>query len=156
MAATSDKELFEKFEALDKDEIYNNIVEIITAALKIKKAVVEEDETEEGLRKILNFGHTLGHAIESAEGLSGLYHGECVALGMLAISESPVRDRLYSVLKKIGLPTVYTGDLEHAFTFLTHDKKCIEDGVSVVLCPEIGHYEIKDISLDDFKKIIKK
>ena len=110
MAATSNAKLFERFEALDEEDIYSNIEEIITEALKIKKGVVEVDERENGLRKILNFGHTFGHAVESAEGLSGLYHGECVAIGMLAVSDGEVKERLSSVLKKVGLPTEYNGD----------------------------------------------
>ena len=154
MAATSDKELFEKIEALDEDAIYSNIEEIITAALKIKKAVVEVDERESGLRKILNFGHTYGHAIESAEGLSGLYHGECVALGMLAVTDGEVRERLVAVLKKLGLPTEYNGDKDDAFTYLSHDKKCTKSGVSVILCPKIGEYEIKDMTLEEFKNLV--
>ena len=141
---------------MEVQEIYNNIEEIVTESLKIKKAVVEEDECEKGLRKILNFGHTFGHAIESAEGLSGLYHGECVALGMLAVTSGEVRDRLRGVLEKLGLPTEYHGDLEHAFTYLSHDKKCTADGVSVILCPSIGEYLIKDMSLEEFKKTVKK
>ena len=131
-----------------------NIEEIITESLKIKKAVVEEDECEKGLRRILNFGHTFGHAIESAEELSGLYHGECVALGMLAVTYGEVRGRILAVLEKLGLPTEYHGDLEHAFTFLSHDKKCTDKGVSVILCEKIGECLIKDMSLGDFKKLV--
>ena len=78
MALTSDKELFNIFENKDIDE---NIDEIIIRSLNIKKSVVEQDEKESGLRKILNFGHTIGHGIESSEEMSELYHGECVALG---------------------------------------------------------------------------
>ena len=80
MALTSDKELFDIFENKDIDE---NIDEIIIRSLNIKKSVVEQDEKESGLRKILNFGHTIGHGIESSEEMSELYHGECVALGDL-------------------------------------------------------------------------
>ena len=72
-----DKELFDIFENKDIDE---NIDEIIIRSLNIKKSVVEQDEKESGLRKILNFGHTIGHGIESSEEMSELYHGECVAL----------------------------------------------------------------------------
>lgn len=156
MAATSSESLFELFESLNEDEIYENAEKIITEALKIKKAVVEEDERELGLRKILNFGHTFGHAIESAEGLSTLYHGECVALGMLAVSEAEVKERLLAVLKKLSLPTEYHIDYEAAFAYLSHDKKCNEGGISVILCPEIGKHEIKDMTIDEFKKIVKK
>ena len=154
MAATSNEALFKIFESSDKEYLYNNIEEIVTEALKIKKAVVEEDECEKGLRKILNFGHTFGHAIESAEGLSGLLHGECVALGMLAVSVGEVKERLAAVLKKLNLPTVYEGDADTAFDYVAHDKKCTKKGVSVILCPKIGDYEIKNMTLDEFKNLV--
>lgn len=154
MAATSNKDLFGIFENHTEEYLYNIIEEIITEALKIKKAVVEEDECEKGLRRILNFGHTFGHAIESAEGLSGLYHGECVALGMLAVSEAEVKERLLAVLKKLHLPTEYEGDKEAAFAYIAHDKKCIAGGVSVILCPSIGEFTIKDMTLEEFKKMV--
>ena len=154
MAATSNQSLFEVFEKMSEEELYNNIEDIVTESLKIKKAVVEEDECEKGLRKILNFGHTFGHAIESAEGLSGLYHGECVSLGMLAVTHGEVRKRLCAVLKKLGLPTEYNGNTDEAFSYIYHDKKCTEKGVSVILCHKIGSYEIKDMSLEEFKDLV--
>lgn len=154
MAATSNKKLFEKFEALSEEELYADIEDIVTEALKIKKAVVEADECEKGVRKILNFGHTFGHAIESAQGLSGLYHGECVSLGILALTSGNVRERLEAVLKKLSLPTKYTGDKKEALTYISHDKKCTQNGVSVILCPEIGKYEIKNMSLEDFSNLV--
>ena len=80
MAATSDRILFELFE---KEDPLSHLDTIIERSLRIKKQVVEQDTKERGLRRVLNFGHTVGHAIESVCGLSGLYHGECVALGML-------------------------------------------------------------------------
>mgnify|MGYP002520387366 CR=1 FL=1 len=66
MAATSDKVLFE---LLENDNAYENIDTVIERSLKIKRAVVEEDEKELGLRRVLNFGHTAAHAIETATGL---------------------------------------------------------------------------------------
>ncbi len=154
MAATSNEELFKLFEASTKEELYNNIEEIITEALKIKKQVVQIDEKETGLRKILNFGHTYGHAIESNEGLLGLYHGECVALGMLPVSSNEVRERLIKVLKKLDLPTVYSGDKESALKYISHDKKKSASGISVVFCERIGTHTMKNISIEDFNKII--
>ena len=77
MAATFDAELFD---FIEKNSIKSQLEEIIARALKIKARVVEEDERESNLRKVLNFGHTLGHGIES---VTGLLHGQCVALGLL-------------------------------------------------------------------------
>ena len=86
----ADPELFAIFE---KGDIDTQISEIIYRSLRFKKNVVEQDETERGMRKALNFGHTIGHGIEAVKGIKGrrtvgLFHGECVALGMLPMIES--------------------------------------------------------------------
>ncbi|MBE6644101.1 MAG: 3-dehydroquinate synthase [Ruminococcaceae bacterium] len=151
MALTSDSELFEIFEkntALD-------IEEIVIRSLMIKRAVVEADERESGLRKILNFGHTLGHGIESDADLHGLYHGECVALGMLPMCSGEVRDRLLPILKKLNLPTSYTGDIDNALNFIVHDKKTKNGFVEAIFVDKIGQYRIEKISVDDFSSMIK-
>ncbi len=152
MALTSDKELFELIENCGITE--NNLEEIIVRALKIKKFVVEKDEKENGLRKILNFGHTLGHGIE-AEKLGELYHGECVALGMLYMCAPEVQIRLTSVLKKLGLPVDYQYDIDKALEFVIHDKKCQNGFVEAIFVPCIGEYEIKSLSVEEFKRIVK-
>ena len=150
MAMTSDKDLFELIEKLSKNEIYDHIDEIIVKSLKIKKAVVEEDEKETGLRKILNFGHTLGHGIESEEGMSGLLHGECVALGMPPMCSSEAESRLVAVLKKVGLDHVYHGNIKSALGYVSHDKKCSGKSVSVITVKEIGKCSIDKMSIDVF------
>lgn len=154
MSLTSNAELFEYFEKNDVNE--ENIEYVITEALKIKAAVVEEDEKELGLRKILNFGHTLGHGIESVEGLSGLYHGECVALGMIPMCEEDVRARLIPVLKRSSLPTEWGGDIDLAISFAHHDKKRTRGGVDTVLVNAPGSFRIKNMSFDEFSVHIKK
>lgn len=153
MSLTSDKELFTFFE---NEEINDeNIESVIVAALQIKRRVVEEDEKETGLRKILNFGHTLGHGIEAEAGLSGLYHGECVALGMLPFSSPEVKKKLGRVLVKLGLPTEFHGDLDRAIEYVAHDKKCAGGSVSAIFVDEVGSYRIEKLTLDDFKKLVK-
>ena len=112
-------------------------VEDVRRSLLIKKSVVEADEREGGLRKILNFGHTLGHAIESAE-FPALLHGECVALGMLPMTAAGARERLRTVLDKLGLPTSYRGKPAAIEEALTHDKKSAEGGIDAVFVDEIG------------------
>ena len=79
MAANFDKDAFELFL---KDDYMEHIEKIIESSLKIKRYVVQLDEKETGLRKVLNFGHTIGHGIEAAAEYGELYHGECVALGI--------------------------------------------------------------------------
>ena len=154
MAATSNASLFEKLEKLSEDGVYNNIEEIIVEALKIKKQIVEIDEREMGPRKMLNFGHTLGHGIEASEELAGLYHGECVALGMLPVTFGEAKERLISLLKKVSLPTEYSGDIDAALSFVSHDKKCSSGMLSVILCEKIGECKIESMSIDEFVKLV--
>ena len=82
MALTSDKELFEIIE--NSADLKEDLPLIVKKALAIKKDVVEKDPREEGLRKVLNFGHTIGHALEASSGYS-LSHGLCVAYGIKRI-----------------------------------------------------------------------
>ncbi len=136
MAVTFDEKLFELFEQGDAHE---HIEEIIAASVNIKAKVVEQDEHEAGLRKVLNFGHTMGHAIESAE-ISELYHGECVALGMLPMCGTEVRERLVPVLKKLNLPTEYHGDIKKLIAAASHDKKFAGENVTVITSDKIGDF----------------
>lgn len=146
MSMTSDKELFELISGGDAQE---NIEEIITRSLKIKKAVVEADEREGGLRKILNFGHTFGHGIEACSG-GELYHGECVAIGMTAVCSGDVKERLISLLKNVSLPYSYDGDIEGALKYISHDKKCEGEEISVVFVDKIGSYRIEKMDVSNF------
>lgn len=154
MAATSSKDLFVKLETRSESEVYENIEEIIVDALNIKKSIVEADEMENGIRKILNFGHTFGHAVESSEKLSTLLHGECVALGMMETSYGDAHDRIKSLLKKFSLPTEYEGNKESAINYISYDKKVDSGRISVIICENIGDCYIKKIAIDDFAKHI--
>ncbi len=143
MSLTFDKKLFELFENSDAQE---NIETVIEHSIRTKAAVVEKDEKESGLRKVLNFGHTMGHAIESAEELGGLYHGECVALGMIPMCSPEIRERLKAVLKKLGLPTEYQGDIEKLVAAASHDKKFSGEKVTVITLPEIENFKMEEWS----------
>ena len=127
----------------------------IAEALKIKKAVVQEDERERGLRKILNFGHSYGHAIETLTGMSEYYHGECVALGMIPMCAKSVRERLIRVLKKLSLPTEYTPDFERVLSVMSHDKKANGEKISAIFVPQAGKYEIRELVCSDLVSYIK-
>lgn len=152
MAATSDGPLFELLEgAGDFDAICDMVIE---RSLLIKRAVVQSDPTEKGLRKVLNFGHTIGHAIES-DNMGALLHGECVALGMLPMCSSHVRERLSAVLEKYSLPTEVQGDRETLLSYVLHDKKAYAGGVSVVYVREIGSFEFRKATLDDLKSYLE-
>lgn len=140
MALTSDSELFEIFEAKDAE---GSLDEIIVRSLNIKKSVVEQDEKESGLRRILNFGHTIGHGIESSEGMGELYHGECVALGMIPMCCEAIRPRVIEVLKKCNLYRTLEYDWEKITAAAFHDKKADGDTVTVTTVNEIGSFEMK-------------
>ena len=148
MSLTHDKELFEMFEADNFD-----IDLVIERSVKIKKSVVEADEKESGLRKVLNFGHTVGHAIESNN--TTLYHGECVALGMIPMCSDSVRVRLVSVLKKLNLPIEVDVDIQKITDTMSHDKKMAGDSVSVITVENIGEFKIEKMCFNEFASGIK-
>ena len=152
MALTSDPALFEIFE---RGEAISQIDTVIERSLCIKRDVVQKDERETGLRRILNFGHTLGHGIEGAEHLHGLYHGECVALGMLPMCSDEVRARLYPVLHALNLPTEIKGDLEVMLEIASHDKKCEGDAISVVYVDRVGSFEIVKMPITEWADRIR-
>ncbi len=152
MALTSDPELFAIFE---RGEALSSIDTVIARSLRIKANVVEQDEKETGLRKILNFGHTFGHGVEAAEHLHGLYHGECVALGMLPMCSDSVRRRLIPVLEELELPTSVQGDIEEMLHFAAHDKKCDGKDISVVFVEDVGSFEISKMPLDEWKSRVR-
>ncbi len=149
MAATNDEELFV---FLEENDPLQNLDKVIEGSLLIKKYVVEQDTKEMGLRRVLNFGHTAGHAIETVSGLSGLYHGECVALGMLIMADPKPRERLRKVLEKVGLPTSYTYDKQKVIAAMAMDKKVSGGEITVVDLPAIGQFALNKISLDTLKK----
>lgn len=142
MSLTCDADLFELFE---NEDPLAHMDEICERAILIKKRVVEEDERESGLRRVLNFGHTVGHGIELAGAKrpgdgAKLLHGECVAVGMAAMCSDAVRERLLPVLAKLGLPDEARCDASEVLRLCMHDKKA--DGASVVsvLCGEVGSF----------------
>ncbi len=152
MGLTSDAELFELFE---KGNINESMDEIITRSLMIKKNVVEQDEKEQGLRKILNFGHTIGHGIEAFEERHGLYHGECVAIGMIPMVSDELRPRLIRILKSLHLPISVEAEPDKIFEAMKHDKKSAGDRVTVVTVPKPGQFEMKEIAFKEIYPLIK-
>lgn len=152
MAATCDSELFARMEENDPLTILDYI---ITSSLTIKKSVVEKDATEKSLRRVLNFGHTLGHGIESCFAMRDLYHGECVALGMLPLCAPEVRKRLQAVLTRAGLPTETDADIDTVLDAVSHDKKLDGDMIHYVYVPEIGQFEFRSATLAEFQKLAK-
>lgn len=146
MAATNDAELFSLIER--SADLTADLPEMIYRALMIKKSVVELDPRETGLRRVLNFGHTIGHAVESFNA-GRLLHGECVALGMIPMSGENAAMRIRAVLKKYGLPTEIGQTADELMPFLKHDKKTGADGISAVVVDEIGKFRLCRMSADE-------
>jgi len=142
MGATSDLQLFEIF----KDENWKESLDIIIEkALLVKKYIVEQDEKESHLRKILNYGHTIGHGFESAaEGK--FLHGECVAMGMLYMSDKEIQKELRGIYEKLGfsVPDISEFSVEDVKKAILHDKKASNKNCSVVFVSEIGNGQIEE------------
>lgn len=126
---------------------------VVAAAAGAKCAVVERDPREGDWRRILNFGHTLGHAIEGALAYRHLRHGEAVAYGMLFASRLAARlhrpgfdpglgERLRRLLRRFGLPPLPALDGAELLGFMTRDKKATEDGLAWVLPRALGDGEM--------------
>ncbi len=156
MALTFDQDLFTFLEQHTKSQILQQLQTVIAGALTIKKNVVEQDEKEAGLRRVLNFGHTIGHGLESAVGLQNQHlHGECVALGMLPMCDKSVRERLIPVLQKLDLPTTIENYSPQAVReAMSHDKKHKADGIHVILCHKVGSYEIEKRTIDELQQML--
>ena len=149
-----DAKLFELFE---KDNYLEHLEEIMIRALQVKKEVVQIDEKEENLRKILNFGHTIGHAIESYYGLKDLYHGECVAIGMLPMLEDDaIKNRVLKIYEKMGLKTSVEFDKEKIYELMLKDKKATKDNITIVTVKKCGYAELKEIEFKTLKDYINK
>lgn len=152
MGLILDENLVKEFEA---DTL--NLEAIITRSIDLKRMVVEQDEKENNLRKILNFGHTIGHAIEGAYGLDTYYHGECVAMGMLFfIEDNALKQRILNIYKKLDLPTVPNYDVDTLMEYITHDKKGSKASVSIIKVKEAGKYIIEDMSYEDIRKVLER
>lgn len=139
MFATFDADMFAEVE---REGAGVDIDRVILRALELKKSVVEQDEREKGLRRVLNFGHTVGHAIESLSENSDipLLHGECVAVGMLCMSAPEVRERIAAALVPFGLPTTWRGSAEALEKAMLHDKKAGGDTITVVRVENVGSF----------------
>ncbi len=125
---------------------------VVAAAAAAKIAVVERDPTEQGERRLLNFGHTLGHAIESACGYAGLRHGEAVGYGILfALRLARSRGlkvetagRIHALILRLGLPPLPELDPAELMAGMARDKKARESGLVWVLPRSLGEGWMED------------
>lgn len=135
---------------------------VVARNVQIKRDVVDADERERGLRQTLNFGHTIGHAIEAASDFH-LGHGTCVACGMCCIARASVRkgwcapevaQAIEQAVAAYGLPTQTSLDHDTIFHYATHDKKRHGTHVNVVVPLRIGQVEVRRIDLDQLRELI--
>jgi 3-dehydroquinate synthase len=151
MAATSDADLFA---ILESDKPLMEILdEIVAAALRIKCDVVLKDPLEQGLRKVLNFGHTIGHAIEVVAN-GKLTHGESIAAGMTYFCSDEMRQRLEKILKRYHLPvkSPFTGDM--LLPYISQDKKRNNGLITTVYVESPGTYEFRKMTPEEIADLI--
>lgn len=133
-----------------------NIEQIIQRSIQVKKEIVEADEKESGLRKILNFGHTIGHAIESNTSFHTYLHGECVAMGMLFfIEDSILKKQVLAIYKKLNIPRIPSYNPEDLLNYIRHDKKSNTEGIEVVKVNKCGSCYLETLSLQQIMHILK-
>lgn len=164
-----DADLF-RFMEEKKDDILNledeSVKHIVKRSCEIKADVVSSDERESGLRAVLNFGHTIGHAIETETGYSRFLHGEAVAIGMhfaarlsevLGLMNIKESERIKALLKLFGLPTDVPSEL-NADALVSHmrlDKKAVAGEMKFIIPEAIGRVRIqKGIAESDVKKTL--
>jgi len=140
----------------------DTLTEMIKRSIKIKTEIVESDEKESGRRRLLNFGHTFGHAIEKTTLLS---HGESVAVGMIMAAQLShnlgrleVTDlkRLKSLLRTFALPIKVDANKKAIFDAVTQDKKKIGENVAFILLTKLGEAVIQEIPYSVLKTAIEK
>lgn len=167
-AMIADADLFAELEStpltpelLKRD--LSRVAWLVARNIDIKRAVVEADEREGGLRKLLNFGHSIGHGVEAAEGYR-LGHGTCVAIGMVAIASSAVTAgelaqdvpaRLAALLEAHGLSLAFHADAKSVFAEALHDKKRTGDVIELVIPREVGGAALARTPLDEFRRILE-
>lgn len=155
-----DAELFALIEGFaDDDELLARIDEVVARCCAIKTYFVEQDEFDTGLRATLNFGHTLGHAIEQYYGYGGFTHGEGVAIGMyqltkrteeLGLTAAGTAARLKSVLEHYSLPVQAYADRGVLLETMSHDKKKNGKSITLVTIKAIGISELLKL---DFARV---
>ncbi|RRD40463.1 3-dehydroquinate synthase [Leptotrichia sp. OH3620_COT-345] len=147
----SEKKNNREYKVKLRKKLMENIIGLIYRSCEIKKEIVEKDEKERGLRMILNFGHTIGHAIEQYTDYEKYSHGEAISTGMANmakigekknITEIGCFQRLEYVLKGLNLPTDIKYPEHEISEIMKRDKKSVNDGINFIFLKEIGNAEI--------------
>jgi len=162
---THDSELFSILETKQKEIINRDIMllkEIVSRCVKIKKEVVEEDEKEEkGIREVLNYGHTIGHIIETLTGYSKYSHGEAVAIGMIEESKLALKEGLLSsedfervekLIERYELPSSIPDNIkkEDMKNYVSQDKKVKKGKIRLPVPTGIGKIIFREVECEKF------
>ncbi len=148
---------------LNENNIKENIEYVIKRCVEIKRDVVSNDEFEKGERKLLNFGHTIGHAIEKCSNYK-ISHGKAVAMGMviatkgafeLGLSYDDYSDVLLPILQKNNLPTSCGFSADELYKVSLTDKKRSRDVISLIVPEEYGLCKIHKINIDQLKDFVE-
>ncbi len=151
------------FENLESVDALSHIEDVIETCVSIKRDVVSRDEREAGERMLLNFGHTLGHAIEKIYNFTGITHGMAVAVGMVLISRagekqgitpSGTADRIAALCEKYELPTSDSASFADMAEAAMGDKKTAGSSINLVLLKGIGESVIYPLPLDGLEDFI--
>ena len=161
----NDIALFELLETLDDQTIFDYWEEIIERCCSSKTRLVERDVLDLGERMILNFGHTIGHAIEGCYGYGYYTHGEGVAAGMamltavtekMGLTKQGTSDRLCSVLRKYSLPVDVAASADDLLPYISNDKKMRGHMMTLVILKELGQGRLLPLKAEDLPKYIRK
>jgi 3-dehydroquinate synthase len=137
------------FKDLIEKDIKANIEDFIYRSLLVKKAHVINDVRDKGVRQILNFGHTIGHALEQYSNYE-LLHGEAIAIGMLKMAKgTDYEEDLKNLFHKFSLVIEYPYDQEKILEYIKTDKKVIDNTLNLIVIKEVGNPFIKPIKVND-------
>lgn len=153
-----DEKLFELMESRDLDTVDEIMDEMVYACIDIKRGIVENDEFDRGERMVLNFGHTLGHALEGWHKYTDYPHGMGVAAGMCMITDRlapELSERLKKVVSAYKLPTGTDIPMSELLPFCRKDKKNEAKDINYIICREIGKGEIVKVTFDEFCRLME-
>mgnify|MGYP003313849320 CR=1 FL=1 len=137
-------------------ELFNDnldIKEIIYKSLIAKIKIIELDEKENNIRKILNFGHTLGHAYEMLN--PSLLHGEAVAKGMISVLNNELKERVKKIITSLNIPFDYKVNKEEVINLIKNDKKTNGEYIDLIIVKEVGNALIKKVKINELEEILK-
>lgn len=152
------------FKYLMEEDAREHLDVVINECVDCKRRIVEADALDKGERMILNFGHTLGHALEKLHGFSGLSHGEAVGIGMVLIAKAAERagltapgtsKKIVTLLERYNLPTKTDWSMEQIAEATALDKKSAGKNLRLILLHDIGDAYIYTLPRENLQEFLK-